>query len=58
MMDQEQLAVFALKGVIASLPAESQEAVNKYAEQLRAIVKEDDLATVAFSLVALELAAE
>ena len=57
-MNDHQVAVFALRGVVASMPPEGQAIVNKYAEQLRAIVKELDLAAVAFSLVAMDLASE
>jgi hypothetical protein len=55
--DQETLLI--IRGTIASLPTKQQDKVHAAAEQLRALLKQDEGYTaMAFALVGAELAAQ
>jgi hypothetical protein len=58
-MTEEEITILAIKGAIAELPSEQQEACNEVAARLRQMVKDagSPVGELAFAIVGAELQA-
>lgn len=51
-MDENELVLFALKGMIGDMPKEDQERIKDMAERIETIVKSDSFGVVALAIIA------